>query len=360
MATISGGDAGTATRSRRLVRPRRSGIGSGRERLRLMQRAGAATGLVVTLCASLSAVAQPIRTVAPPLPAGVTSKEVTFFSEGVQCSAKIFAPTGLSGDRKAAAVVMAPAPGETRASVEKYAAQFAARGLVAMAIDYRGWGRSGGFLYLAEPLRWDDRMRFSQHTAKIRIRRRRLIPEAQILDIRNALSYLQGEPGVDRGRIGMWGTDMAGGHGVTAAAIDSRVKAVVAQVPLIDGNDVPRRAGVPDAQRQADMVRLARAGQAPATTAAAVVMNDVEARVARAEYRPFWYVDQIPETTAVLFVIAEKDLKVNNETNAVAASRLLKGPNGVTVVPGATHSLNSPGAFEAAVEAAAAWFQKYL
>jgi hypothetical protein len=29
----------------------------------------------------------------------------------------------------------------------------AARGLVAMAIDYRGWGKSGGFLYLPEHVR---------------------------------------------------------------------------------------------------------------------------------------------------------------------------------------------------------------
>jgi uncharacterized protein (DUF2344 family) len=56
----------------------------------------------------------------------------------------------------------------------------------------------------------------------------------------------------------------------------------------------------------------------------------------------------------------EKDLKVNNDVNAVAASKLLKGPNGVTVVAGATHALSAPAAFEMAVEAAAAWFQKYL
>jgi uncharacterized protein len=361
IATIPGGDAATATGSLRLLLRRCTCIRSIPKRLDLVRAALAATGfLLVAVCASLSAVAQPIRTVAPALPAGVTSKEVTFFSEGVQCSAKIFAPRGFSGESRATAVVLAPAPGDTAVSVEKHAAQFAARGLVAMAIDYRGWGRSGGFLYLAEPLRWDDRMRFSLHTAKVRIRRKRLIPGAQILDIRNAISYLQGEPGVDRARIGMWGTDVAGGHGITTAAVDSRVKAVVAQVPLIDGKDVPRRASAPDPERQAEMVKLARTGQAPATPVAAMLMNDVEARLARAEYHPFWYVDQIPETTAILFVIAEKDLKVNNDANAIAASKLLKGPNGVTMVPGAAHRLNSPGAFEMAVEAAAAWFQKYL
>ena len=89
-------------------------------------------------------------------------------------------------------------------------------------------------------------------------------------------------------------------------------------------------------------------------------MNDREAMLALSEYHPFWYVDAIPSTTAVLFVVAEKDAKVNNEAHAVAASKRLKGPNGVMSIPGATHTLSTTAASEAAAEAAAAWFLKYL
>jgi dienelactone hydrolase len=312
---------------------------------------------VISWLISSPAIAQPVK---PALPEGVTTKDVKFFSEAVQCYAKIYLPKSFTAEGRTPAVVLAPAPGATAASVDKYAAQLAARGLVAMAIDYRGWGKSGGFLYLSEPVHWDDRLRFSQHTAKVRIRRKRLIPDAQILDIRNAISYLQGESGVDRARLGLWGADLAGGHVVTTAATDSRVKAAVAQTPIIHGKDVARRAIAPSAEQQAEMVRLARTGQAPATVAAAEAMNDHEAKLALAEYHPFWYVDQIPQATAVLFVVAEKDLKVNNDANAVAASKVLRGPNGVTVVPGATHAMSTADAFDAAVEAAAAWFQKYL
>jgi len=302
-------------------------------------------------------IAQPFRAAGDD---GVTSKEVKFFSEAVQCYAKIYMPKGFGADSKAPAVVLAPAPGHTAASVDKYAAQLAARGLVAMAIDYRGWGRSGGFLYLSEAVRWDDRLRFSQHTAKVRIRRKRLVPNAQILDIRNAISYLQGEAGVDRGRIGVWGSDLAGGHVITIAATDIRVKAAVAQTPVIEGKDVPRKATVPTPELRTTMVRLARNGPAPATAVAAAAMNEQETKIAVAGYHPFWFVDAIPQTTAILFVVAEQDLKVSNDANAVAASKLLKGPNGVTVVPGATHSMSTGAAFEVSVEAAAAWFQKYL
>jgi dienelactone hydrolase len=301
-----------------------------------------------------------VTAAATPPAEGVTAKEVKFFSEAVQCYAQIYLPKGFSVEGKVPAVVLAPAPGDTAASIDKYAAQLAARGLVAMTIDYRGWGKSGGFLYLSEPIRWDDRLRFSQHTARVRIRRKRLIPEAQLLDIRNAISYLQGEPGVDRGRIGLWGADLAGGHVVTMAATDIRVKAAVAQTPIIEGKDVVRKATAPSAEHQAEMVRLARTGQPPTTAVAAAAMNDREARLAAADYHPFWNVDAVPQTIAILFVLAEKDLKVNNDANAVAASKLLKGPNGVTVVPGAPHAMSTPSAFDAAVEAAAAWFQKYL
>jgi hypothetical protein len=39
----------------------------------------------------------------------------------------------------------------------------------------------------------------------------------------------------------------------------------------------------------------------------------------------------------VLFVVAEKDAKVNNENHAVAASKVLKGKTNVVTLPGATH-----------------------
>ena len=50
-------------------------------------------------------------------------------------------------------------------------------------------------LNLAEPVRWDDRLRFSNTPPRSRITRKRSIPEHQLLDIRNAISFIQGEAG---------------------------------------------------------------------------------------------------------------------------------------------------------------------
>jgi dienelactone hydrolase len=292
------------------------------------------------------------------LPDGVTTRDVWFYSEGVKCYGKLFLPKDFASDGKSRAVVLAPGWGGTAASAEKYAANFAGKGLVAMAIDYRGWGKSGGYVYLAENVRYDDRLRFSQHTARVRIRRKRLIPDDQVDDIRNAISFLQGEPGVDRLHIGVWGADMGGGHAIVIAGLDPRVKAVVAQVPIIEGKNAERKLSLPKpAMRQVE-VKLARTGEAPATPAASAAMAAEETRIALAEYHPFWFVSQIPQTLPVLFVVAANDIKVKNEHNAIAASKMLKGPNSVTTVPG-THAVTGKAADQAA-DAAGEWFVKYL
>src|SRR5262249_6392101 len=173
------------------------------------------------------------------LPDGVAAKEVHFYSEGVQCYGKIFTPKGFSSESKTPAVALAPDWGGTATSIERYAAHFASRGLVAMVIDYRGWGKSGGFLQTVDEVKTDDRLRFSQMTARVRIRRKRLIPQQQILDIRNALYYLQGEPGVDRERVGVWGAGMAGGHVIVLAAAGPRGEGAAGAGARIKGKDGP-------------------------------------------------------------------------------------------------------------------------
>src|SRR5881396_2920761 len=77
---------------------------------------------------------------------GVTAKEVTYYSDGVACYAKVFFPKGYSATGKTPGVVLAQGWAGTHFSIEKYGARFAERGLVAMVIDYRGWGSSDGFI----------------------------------------------------------------------------------------------------------------------------------------------------------------------------------------------------------------------
>ena len=319
----------------------------------LPMRAASQTQAAATRHRRPSAVQTSARSSA--LPEGVTAKDIHFYSEGIQCYGRIFMPKGLSSEGRLPAVVLAPGWGETAGSIEQFASRFALRGLVAMTIDYRGWGRSGGFLQTLDPVKTDDRLRFSQMTARVRVLRKRLLPQQQILDIRNALYYLQGEPGVDRARIGVWGAGMAGGHVIVIAATDSRIKAAVAHAPVIEGKNTPMQASAPTGELlKAEQLR-ARNGQPPLSSAGALA--DLETRLALGDYHPFWYVEQLPQTSAVLFVITDKESTVSNESNATTASKLVKGPTAVVSIPA---TRNGGAAFEQAANAAADWFLKHL
>jgi uncharacterized protein len=136
------------------------------------------------------------------------SAPVRFISEGVECAGTLYLPPDHA----------APAPGLVMGNgfanvrqmyLPEYAQAFAATGLAVLTIDYRFLGESGG-----QP-------------------RQQVLPNAQCEDLRNALTWMSQRPEVDPGRLGLWGTSFGGGHVLRIAALDRRVKAVVAQVPAI-------------------------------------------------------------------------------------------------------------------------------
>ena len=57
-------------------------------------------------------------------------------------------------------------------------------------------------------------------------------PWAQMRDQRKALSWLEAQEGIDPDRLGLWGSSFSGGEVLVLGAVDERVKAVVANVPL--------------------------------------------------------------------------------------------------------------------------------
>ena len=138
-------------------------------------------------------------------------RTVTLYSEGVKLEGDLFLPDGMKpGERRPGIVLCHGFSGIRAGILPDYAKAFCEAGFVALTFDYRGFGGSEG-------TRW------------------RLLPLEQIDDIRNAITYMEGVPEVDADRIGLWGTSFGGGHAPYTAAIDPRVKAVVAQVGFGDG-----------------------------------------------------------------------------------------------------------------------------
>ena len=68
-----------------------------------------------------------------------------------------------------------------------------------------------------------------------------------VRDYRNAITFVQTLDGVDPERIGIWGTSYSGGHVLVVAAVDRRVRCVVAQVPTISGWQTTLRRIAPQA-----------------------------------------------------------------------------------------------------------------
>ncbi len=299
------------------------------------------------------------------LPAGVTTKQVAYYSDETACYAKLFYPPGFDSSRAYPAVILGHGTNAISIALEKYAAVFAAHGLVAMAIDYRGYGFSDGWVILDEEDTSTDEQRITHRTARVMIKRTRLLTVKQVEDFRSAISYLQGEPGVDPERIGLWGSSLSGGTAIATAGLDARVKAVVAQVGAVGrprGTSGPQRFSD---QMLEDAILRARTGQGAEVDAGFSIRTkiDLETQQRRAELRSSELVSQLPTSTAVLFLPAEHDELVPARLSFSASEFLQErgNPTDVVVIPSITHFQAYAGpAFEATSTLAANWFVHHL
>src|SRR5437016_9242178 len=165
------------------------------------------------------------------LPEGVATRQVAFYvAGGAPLYGKIFFPKGFTTRTRHAAVVVGHGVNAISIGIEKYAARFAERGLVAMAIDYRSYGFSGSEVSLIEPDTTTDDRAVWEKTMRVELKRTDLNNFHEIEDYRAAISFLQGQPGIHPERIGIWGTSNAGSVVIAVAAQDARVKVVVSQV----------------------------------------------------------------------------------------------------------------------------------
>jgi len=138
-------------------------------------------------------------------------RDIEFDAEGVTLRGWFYDADGRSG--AAPTIVMAHGFSAVKEMyLDKFAEAFAGAGLNALVFDNRNFGASDG-----EP-------------------RCEIDPVQQVRDYRHAITYATTLDEVDPTRIGAWGSSYSGGHVLVLGAIDRRVKAVVAQVPLVSGS----------------------------------------------------------------------------------------------------------------------------
>lgn len=263
-------------------------------------------------------------------------------------------------------VVMAHGFSGVKGSLTKYAETFCEAGLAVLLYDHRGYGDSDGDVRLE------------------------IVPHQQVADFRDAITFALTLPGIDPERLGIWGSSYAGGHCISIAANDRRVKCVVAQVPMIAGHYMFKRMFQADRQTKLrkmfaeDRARRLAGGE-PARIPVFSTGDDIcclppkvserfiQASVEEepnwrneatlrslehlSEYEPGAFVSHV-SPTPLLMVVALKDVVTPPEYQLEAYARALE-PKRLVTVPGGHFSAYYQHLDQSRGEARD-WFVNYL
>jgi uncharacterized protein len=293
--------------------------------------------------------------------------DVEFDAEGVVLRGWVYRPDDT--DEARPLIVMAHGFSAVKEMyLDAFAERFASAGFAVLAYDNRNFGASDG-----EP-------------------RQEIDPWAQVRDYRHAITHGAQLPGVRADRIGIWGSSYSGGHALVVGAIDRRVRAVVAQVPLVSGwrnvlrlvraDLVAQYRAMFDADREGraagkepEMVPVVNddpLGPAALPTAdsfdwftrtgaerAPSWRNEVTLRSVEmlTEYEPGTYIARISPTPLLMVIGAADHLTVADE--ALAAYNDAREPKRLVLLPGG-HFDAYTADFERSSGAAAEWFTQHL
>lgn len=138
-------------------------------------------------------------------------RELSFYSAGLKLAATLYAPDAASERPHPTLVLCHGLRCNRKIVLPDFAKAFVAEGYAALAFDYRGFGESQG-------------PRF------------RLIARERVEDVIAATTFAGLQPEVDVERIALFGISYGAANAISAAAIDPRPRAVIAQGGFGDGD----------------------------------------------------------------------------------------------------------------------------
>lgn len=297
----------------------------------------------------------------PALPDNVEKRAVVIWSDGTRMAGDLYLPKGLKAGETLPAVVFCAGTGGTKGgSGARLGPAFATNGYIALAFDYRGWGESDSKLITLEQQPRPDAK--GEVEVKARAVRWQMDFADQAMDIRAAISFIAGEPNVNKERIGIWGSSYGGGLVTWTAGNDPRVKCVAAQVPGM-GVRTPQAMArafdlhVKQSRGEAEPVpfetgrmtgKMERYTQMRVNPAKAIGFNPIEAAANIA----------VP----TIFIVAEnEELSSNDTVERVHRSLRERGvPSDYRVIQGISHYGVYREGFTEATKLELEWFGRHL
>ena len=293
----------------------------------------------------------------------VLGRDVSLWSDGTRLSGVLLYPKDREEGAKLPAIVLCNGWGGTKAFLMRsgIAPRFAAAGYVVINYDYRGWGDADSRLVLRDEMPELDADGYV--TVKAQAIREVVDPVDQQKDIDAAVSYVYGEPMVDKGRIGIWGTSFGGGHVIYRAAHDRRIACVVAQVGSMPDDWTQR---TPDRlhgvyKLKSDRARglvdpVPQGGGSPGGLQGTPYWERI------ALFNPGQYADRVRVPT--LLIDAEEEHYFKIEENSGRVHQILKNngtPTEYHVLKGKKHyDVYSGETLDEVMKLEIAWFDKYL
>lgn len=285
---------------------------------------------------------------------------ITVWSEGTRLAADLFIPDDFKTGEKRPAILLCHGWAGPRTQLSNtYAPFFCEAGFVCMTFDYRGWYDSDARLVTMAaqpPVDADGCM-----TVRARPVREVVDPLDQNRDIHNVLAYLLDLDSVDPLRVGLWGSSYGGGHVIYVGGTDSRIRAIVSQVPGM--GQQPGEDGFasipPESQRVAaqmargDVEVVARSDGIPASLKGA------------GDLRTMWR--YLPRVVAAnirvptLIIDQEHEEYGGRENSGLAAKKAIPATttSAYHVLPGSHYDIYDRN-FEQSADLARQWFLTYL
>lgn len=295
----------------------------------------------------------------------VLRRAVTLWSDGTRLAGDLHYPKDQAEGEKLPAIVLCHGWGGVKSHLNRQIApRFAAAGFVVLSFDYRGWGESNSRLIINGAMPKPDEN--GNVTVTAQAVTQLVDPLDQQEDIDAAITFIEGEPGVDATRIGIWGSSFGGGHVIWRAAHDKRVKAVAAQVGGMDmrsGLEASYKAqGLDLSALHAQAIKRVRGEMAP------VPQNEVKIEGLTGQPYNERFVDFVPKahtdkiTAPVLIIDAKKEHYFDIKENGGEVYEKLKGrvPTEYHLIEGGHYDIYSGKDLDFAMKLEIAWFQEHL